>query len=51
MAKFTQTKRAEGNGETSGIGQGKGKKVAGSKKGSISAKRHVAKGKTPVKKA
>lgn len=49
--KFTSTKKAETNAETKGIGQGKGKKVAGSKKGSISAKRHVAKGKTAVKKA
>ena len=47
--KFTETKRAETNAETKGVGKGKTKSVANSKK--PAAKRGVAKGKTQVKKA
>jgi hypothetical protein len=38
------------NAETGGVGHGKGKRVAGSKK-NIAAKRKVAPGKTSIKKA
>lgn len=47
--KFTETKRAETNAETKGVGKGKAKSIAGSKK--PAGKRSIAKSKTNVKKA